>query len=224
MNTTSVAIIMPVYNCQDTLDRAIKSVITQTYENWHLYIINDKSVDDLDNILGLYKDNEKISIIYNESNLGAAESRNVGLRLSYENVISFIDSDDSWYPDKLMIQMQSIQKGYDIVISNYRFISSIDNEVIYCKDEVSIDDFLKKKIRVCFSSLVHKRYDGLFFDKIGHEDFLYIYKLLLRHRKVKVEQKLLVDYYDTPGSLSNNKKKAAKWHYALLKKFTAKIK
>ncbi|WP_407299210.1 glycosyltransferase [Klebsiella quasipneumoniae] len=50
---------MPVYNCQDTLDRAIKSVITQTYENWHLYIINDKSVDDLDNILGLYKDNEK---------------------------------------------------------------------------------------------------------------------------------------------------------------------
>ncbi|WP_407258312.1 glycosyltransferase [Klebsiella quasipneumoniae] len=59
MNTTSVAIIMPVYNCQDTLDRAIKSVITQTYENWHLYIINDKSVDDLDNILGLYKDNEK---------------------------------------------------------------------------------------------------------------------------------------------------------------------
>lgn len=215
---------MPVYNCRDTLERAIISVIMQTYENWHLYIINDKSVDDLNDILNSYKGNSKISIIYNENNLGAASSRNIGLKLSCENIVAFIDSDDSWHSDKLMIQMQSIRKGYDVVISNYNFISSENNKIIYHKDEVTIDDFIKKKIRICFSSLIHRKTKGLHFDKIGHEDFLYIYNLLLKYGRVKIERELLVDYYDVPGSLSNNKKKAAKWHFALLNKIYSRNK
>ncbi|HDU5379159.1 TPA: glycosyltransferase family 2 protein, partial [Klebsiella pneumoniae] len=89
-----IAIIMPAYNCEDTIKKSILSVINQTYTNWHLYIINDCSVDNTSIILEDYFLNDKITIIENEENIGAAGSRNRGITLSTEPVIAFIDSDD----------------------------------------------------------------------------------------------------------------------------------
>ncbi|EOF4702623.1 glycosyltransferase family 2 protein [Klebsiella oxytoca] len=216
MNNDMIAVIMPAYNCQKTLKRAVDSVLLQTYSKWHLYIINDKSEEDIEDILRIYKKNKNISVIYNEVNLGAAESRNIGLRLSSEDYIAFIDSDDYWHPDKLIKQMSLLEQGCDIVISNYNYISKKSHKIIYNKDEIDLDSFVKKKIRVCFSSLLHKRVSNLHFEKVGHEDFLYIYNLLKVYKKIKIETHILVDYYDIINSLSSNKKKAAKWHYALL--------
>ncbi|HBW9776867.1 TPA: glycosyltransferase, partial [Klebsiella pneumoniae] len=117
-----IAIIMPAYNCEDTIKKSILSVINQTYTNWHLYIINDCSVDNTSIILEDYFLNDKITIIENEENIGAAGSRNRGITLSTEPVIAFIDSDDLWNENKLLLQVEEIAKGEKFIITDYDYI------------------------------------------------------------------------------------------------------
>ncbi|EPL1075757.1 glycosyltransferase family 2 protein, partial [Pluralibacter gergoviae] len=162
MENYSISIIMPAYNCRATIKRAVESVINQTYSNWHLYIINDRSEEDLHDILSIYQGHNKITIIHNEKNVGAANSRNIGIDMSKEDYIAFLDSDDEWLCDKLNKQMIAINNGYNIVITSYNYISKKKNSIIYNSDEISIKPFLKKKMRVCFSSLLHKRVNNLY--------------------------------------------------------------
>lgn len=117
-----IAIIMPAYNCEGTIKKSILSVINQTYTNWHLYIINDCSVDNTSIILEDYFLNDKITIIENEENIGAAGSRNRGITLSTEPVIAFIDSDDLWNENKLLLQVEEIAKGEKFIITDYDYI------------------------------------------------------------------------------------------------------
>ena len=215
-----VAIIMPAYNCRDTLSRAVESVINQTYKNWHLYIINDASPEPLDDILSFYENkHENITVINNSENQGAAGSRNIGLRHSDEEVIAFLDSDDFWHPTKLQKQI-AILGDSGGVITSYFFISE-ENEKKSIKISgvfLFLNDLLKKKYKICFSSLIHYRIPGLYFEKIGHEDFLYIYNLFKRFDRLSILDEYLVDCYYLTTSLSANKKKAACWHFNVLKK------
>lgn len=213
-----VAVIMPAYNCASTLDRAIDSVISQTYKNWKLYVINDKSPEDLTPVLSKYKNIANIVIIENEKNLGAAGSRNVGLLNSDESIIAYLDSDDAWMPGKLEAQVGKIISGKGASITHYYYVAKNRNAVTWRDDKLTVNDFIKKRFRVCFSSLVHKRTSGLQFETIGHEDFVYIYKLIEQFGEVNVIRDELVEYYEMENSLSSHKKTAAKWHFNILKK------
>lgn len=216
----SFAIIMPAYNCIETIDRAVSSVLKQTYDKWHLYIINDASKDDLSGVLQKYRNNSKITILTNDINLGAAETRNVGLRHSNEPYIAFLDSDDEWTSDKLMKQFEALSSDDDVVISEYIFIQDNDSKrstiITYDKDYLNLDDFLKKKFRVCFSSVCFRRFDCLF-KKLGHEDYLFLRDILTKYHKARVIKDATVKYYAVEGSLSGDKKKAAQWHLNCLR-------
>ncbi len=89
MSDNTVAIIMPVFNAEKTLERAIDSIISQEYKNWRLYIINDASTDSTKELVNLYLDDDRITYVENEGNIGVSKTRNVGLKLSNESLISF---------------------------------------------------------------------------------------------------------------------------------------
>lgn len=225
-----IAIILPAYNCQQTIERAVNSVINQTFDDWHLYIVNDYSLDNTRKILSKFELDDRITIIDNSSNLGAAESRNIAIRTSIEEYISFIDSDDEWLECKLEFQHEVLNKGADVCITDYYYVSPHKKYFVKSRYTlIDIDVFLKKKVRVCFSSLIYRRAPSCNrmkeFEKIGHEDFLYIYELLRLYKNIYLIKKPLVNYYVTAGSLSDNKIKASKWHYNLLKRmFNSKAK
>lgn len=213
-----VAIIMPVYNAEKTIERAINSILSQEYKNWTLYIINDCSTDASRDIISPFLKDERIKYIENQENVGVSGTRNIGLSLSNELVISFLDSDDAWHEKKLVSQLELLKKN-DIVISNYSYIqNNVINEIIYDTSHINIRDFLKKKYRVCFSSLIYRKKKDIKFKKIGHEDFLFIYDLIKSLGNISVSSKCLVNYYETSGSVSSNKRKAAIWHLLILKK------
>ncbi|WP_241578785.1 glycosyltransferase family 2 protein [Rosenbergiella nectarea] len=218
MNDMTVAIILPVYNASETLDRAITSVLAQSYTNFTLYIIDDFSKDNSREIINKYIHDKNIKVMFNDKNLGVAESRNRGLNLAVEDVVAFIDSDDEWLKDKLETQISrlSVTNGLPNV-SHYNFISDQRKLVGYDKNLLSRKDFLKKEFRICLSSLVHKR-NNVRFKKIGHEDFIYISSLYDLHGHISVTNKPLVNYYVTEGSLSSNKITAACWQFNLLSK------
>lgn len=215
----TVGIIIPVYNARQTILRAVQSVIDQSYSDWHIYLINDKSTDDCFTLVREHFQDARITFLENEVNLGAAETRNVGLRAAKEEIIAFLDSDDQWHPEKLAEQVAAIAAGDNFVITHYHYkTQKADHDITYNRPWLQQENFVKKQFRVCFSSVCFRRPpQALFFQRKGHEDFLFLYELFNHYKQARVIQKTLVNYYELGDSLSRNKNKAAKWHLELLR-------
>ncbi|EMP9385512.1 TPA: glycosyltransferase family 2 protein, partial [Escherichia coli] len=110
----TVSIIMPAYNASATIEQAVNSVIDQDFKDWHLYIIDDASHDNTFELAGKFQD-ERITVIKNRNNKGVAESRNIALNICKGNYVAFIDSDDMWIKNKLSLQMEKLEDGWDLV-------------------------------------------------------------------------------------------------------------
>lgn len=89
-----VSIIMPVYNSEKYLERAIKSVVDQTEENWELILVDDGSTDHTSEICDEAKDNDDRVRVIHQQNSGPSAARNNGLKCSTGKYIAFIDIDD----------------------------------------------------------------------------------------------------------------------------------
>ena len=95
------SVITCTYNRQELLCRAIKSVINQAETDWELIIIDDGSTDDTFNIVeDYYKFNSNIKYKFHE-NIGAAKSKNTGMKTAIGKYITFLDSDDEYYVEHL---------------------------------------------------------------------------------------------------------------------------
>ena len=111
INNPSVDVILPNYNKEKFLKEAIDSVLSQTYKNWHLYIIDDFSKDNSGKIIDQLANYKNISIIKLNKNKGPSFCRNYAIRISKSKYISFLDSDDSWTKDKLEKQISYMEKN-----------------------------------------------------------------------------------------------------------------
>lgn len=117
-----VSVIMPSYNTADYISDSIKSVISQTYQNWELIIVDDCSTDNTDDIVSYFSDN-RIKYMKNKKNMGAAATRNRALREAKGEWIAFLDSDDLWLPNKLEKQINFMKdNGYVFSYHNYEKI------------------------------------------------------------------------------------------------------
>ncbi|WEG13300.1 glycosyltransferase family 2 protein [Pullulanibacillus sp. KACC 23026] len=107
MGELSVSIILPVYNRESSIQRAVDSILEQTYQDFELIIIDDASSDQTGELIKAYK-TDKIYYIRLEKNVGAAAARNVGIKAARYEWLSFHDSDDTWHPEKLEKQVALI--------------------------------------------------------------------------------------------------------------------
>ena len=105
-----VSVIIPTYNRPELLTKSINSVISQTFGDFELIVIDDCSPDNTPNVLGRFSD-ERMKVIRNSSNMGIAAVRNIGVRGSKGEYIAFLDDDDEWLPDKLEKQLTVMEKG-----------------------------------------------------------------------------------------------------------------
>ncbi len=97
-----VSVVIPVHNRPIELKRSVGSVLSQTYENFEVIIIDDCSSDQTFSVTrALYKADDRISAYSNPTHGGSAYSRNEGVKKSKGELIAFLDSDDEWFPDKL---------------------------------------------------------------------------------------------------------------------------
>lgn len=119
ISTPVVSVIMPVYNASNYIQEAINSVISQTYFNWELIIVDDGSTDATSSIIASnsLQDNRIKSFFQKNGKQGKA--RNLGISNSQGVYIAFLDADDIWMPEKLEIQLKEInEKNVDLVFSN----------------------------------------------------------------------------------------------------------
>ncbi len=105
-----VSVVIPCYNCADTLKRAVASVAAQTSFPSEVIIVNDGSCDDgktreiLSEIKTKYAKLFKIKIIELPENLGPSKARNIGWETAVETYVAFLDADDAWHPEKIRKQ------------------------------------------------------------------------------------------------------------------------
>ena len=116
-----VSVIMPYFKKKEYVEKSILSVINQSYKNLELIIIyDDESMDDFEYISKICNKFKNIKIIKNIKNLGAGESRNIGIKSATGDLVAFIDADDYWYEEKLEKQINFLQKNnYKFIFCNY---------------------------------------------------------------------------------------------------------
>lgn len=124
-----VSIIMPNYNSEKFIDETILSVIAQTYSEWELLIVDDRSSDDSLRLIKNYEQqDDRIRLFVNETNKGAAYSRNIALQNAKGKWIAFLDSDDVWLPNKLQRQIEFMKtNGYGFSYCCYEQIDERSN-------------------------------------------------------------------------------------------------
>lgn len=212
-----VSIITPVYNAEEFLKDTIDSVITQTYENWELLLIDDCSTDSSSKIISEYMVNDsRIKYIKLDKNSGAAVTRNTGLSLAEGRYIAFLDSDDIWMPTKLERQIDLLQKNeVGFCFTSYRYVMQNGepmSKVARAPERIDYNGLLKNTIIGCSTVLIDKRIIGDFRMtnvRRGQDTATWL-QLLKRTDYAYGIYDDLVWYRVVSGSLSDNKITAIK--------------
>lgn len=107
-NTEPVSIILPTYNRAHRVGKAIESVLTQTYTDFELLVIDDGSTDETEQVVTRYMD-KRVHYYRMAENGGQSKARNCGMQMAQYDYLAFEDSDDLWRPEKLKVQMETMQ-------------------------------------------------------------------------------------------------------------------
>ena len=118
-----ISAIIPTYNRERTISRAIESVLAQTLAPQEIILIDDGSSDKTCDIIEKYKDS-RIMLIKHQQNLGASAARNTGISKARGQFVAMLDSDDCWMEYKLERQM-------DFMLSEQCYISCTGFEITY---------------------------------------------------------------------------------------------
>ncbi|GAA0469178.1 glycosyltransferase family 2 protein [Alkalibacillus silvisoli] len=132
-----VSVIIPTYKRSEFLQRAIESVLNQTYANIEIIIVDDNDPDqsyrfDTEKIMKEYHDNNKVKYIKTKQNLGGALARNEGVFRAEGDFITFLDDDDIYLPKKVEVQVAfMLKKNLDLSFTDVRFHNIDDLLVDY---------------------------------------------------------------------------------------------
>lgn len=112
MTDPTVSVVIPTFNRADTLPAAIRSALCQSFSGIEVIVVDDGSRDETAAVLAIVADS-RLRILRHETNRGAAAARNTGIRAARGRLIAFLDSDDTWMPDKLALQVPVLDAAPD---------------------------------------------------------------------------------------------------------------
>ncbi|EMN47113.1 glycosyltransferase-like protein, family 2 [Leptospira interrogans str. L1207] len=144
-----VSVVIPTYNHADFLKLSLASVINQTYLNWEAIVIDNHSNDNTDEVVSFFG-NSKVRLTKIKNNGVISISRNLGIKEAKGDWISFLDSDDLWFPNKLERVVFEIQK--------------LENQIdVLCNDEYMVHLNQKKKITLNYGPFEDDFYRKMLF-------------------------------------------------------------
>lgn len=109
-----VSIVIPTYNHAPMLQRALATVIEQTYQNWNAIVVNNFSTDNTLEVVAKFND-PRIQCVNFRNNGVIGASRNEGIKIATGEYVAFLDSDDTWFPTKVEKSVSSLENGSDLV-------------------------------------------------------------------------------------------------------------
>ena len=229
LNNIKVSIIIPTFNREKDIIRAIKSVLNQTYKNIEVIVVDDGSKDKTFFMIQKIKD-KRIRYIKLNRNTGGSNARNIGIKNALGNYIAFQDSDDEFYPNKIEKQLRNIiNKKSDLDFCKIRCLRKNSHFYIYPnkRQEKSIiennifNELISRGNFISTQSILIKKnfIKEYYFDTTMPR--LQDYELILRMiPKVKISytKEVLVDLNLHKDSITNSKAKMIKAIDILLNK------
>lgn len=158
-----VSIQMCTYNRAHFIEQAIESVLSQTFTDWELLILDDSSTDNTNDLISKYTNDKRIKYFKNEVNLGIVRNRNKGLNLSIGEYIAVLDSDDYWIDDsKLEKQIEFLDNNieYALVGTNMRIVDENNvslKDLKYPTSDKVIRSRMLIKNNFCHSSTLYRK-------------------------------------------------------------------
>lgn len=222
-NNELVSVIVPVFNASQTIKNTLESVLTQTYKDLELIVIDDSSTDDTGSIISEIqsRDSRVVFQKLTRNSGGPATPRNVGLNLSRGKYIAFLDADDVWHEEHLQRSVNGLQKGGWFVSSNMiKFYDENDKTLTNMRQnpvvsscfsrKISFNDLLVKNIIPNSSVVIDGKYlKGETFSTcashIAVEDFLLWLHLHKLHGPSMQFFAPSIAYRKSPTSISSNK-------------------
>lgn len=218
-----VSVIIPAYNCEKTIKRAINSALNQADVTVEIIVLNDGSSDNTYNIIRDFAmTDERIKLYSNNQNSGVAFTRNLGCSYATGEYIAFLDSDDFWKPDKLYKQLRIMKKrSADLSFTSYFITRKGDNSdsTLY---EVPITatykSLLKENVIGCSTVVIKSSLmrTHMFNANFFHEDYV-LWLELMKEGYTAIGIREPLSYY-TKGGRSADKFKAAKNRWIVFRK------
>lgn len=120
MPTPKISVIVPVYNAEKSLCRCIDSILTQTYQDFELLLIDDGSKDSSGAICDSYAAKDSRIKVFHKSNGGVSSARNLGIDNAQGEWLTFVDADD-WVEENFLSSFDLVEnKGIDLIVGNYK--------------------------------------------------------------------------------------------------------
>ena len=107
-----ISVIIPAYNAQDFIQKALDSVLAQSYSHYEVLIVNDGSTDNTEALVKTYHD-PRVKLI-SQSNGGLSNARNTGIKNAKGNYLAFLDADDYWIAEKLEKQIEILRRHPEV--------------------------------------------------------------------------------------------------------------
>ena len=220
MNEDLITVIIPVYKVEEYLEKCVKSICNQTYENLEIILVDDGSPDNCGKMCDKYAEADKRIKVIHKENSGLSDARNAGLKIATGKYIAFIDSDDYVSNDYIQYMYQMIKKentkiaicGVQVVWKNKDF-EKYENENIQNFEKLTSNKALENLLYAegIEISAYGKLYDKDLWKDIQfpkgkvYEDTKIMYKLFEKAETIVFGRKKCYYYVARIGSISKNK-------------------
>ena len=223
--SVKISIIIPIYNSEKYIERCLKSIMYQNYDNLEIILVNDGSKDKSVEIMKKFQKLDNRIKIIDKKNTGVSDTRNRGLEIATGDYIMFMDSDDCLEENAINKIINIIyEKNVDIIKFNYNILlnemkvkeesedyTKYTQKILFKLDiKKFMDEILSGKINAYVWTLVIKKEiikNIRFNEKIGMmEDLLFYINILLEASRMFVMNDGLYDYFVNPESVCNSSK------------------
>lgn len=238
-----ISVIIPAYNAEEHISRALDSVINQTYNNLDIIIIDDGSKDKTGIIADEYAERDSRIRVFHVENGGEAKSRNLGLKVAQGDYIAFCDADDCMHHDMVEKMYGAIKRdNTDVVVCSFNYVDESGQILKWNAPDLKDRTISNEEAQKIFLTSTNiegftwnkmakkELYDiyGILYDEtvVSYCDILASYMLLKCSDSVSLIGKKLYDYYQMSSSCIHtpNVKKLYNYSDTLLKVYNEAMK
>lgn len=211
-----ISVVIPVYNVEKYINQCIDSILSQTFTDFELILVDDGSPDQCPQICDRYAEQDQRIHVIHQKNSGLSAARNAGIDWAFANSdsqwITFVDSDDWVHPELLeRLYGAALEKHVNISVCKYQRTNGKDPQVESAPVQLWTPEDFYVQYNVNASVAWGKLYKKECFSKIRypvgkiHEDEFITYKILFEHKKIAFIDAPLYAYFSNPNGIMKTK-------------------
>lgn len=215
-----ISVIVPVYKVEKYLDRCLTSIVSQTFGDFELILIDDGSPDNCPQKCDEWKKRDERITVIHQKNSGLSAARNSGIRIAKGSYFTFVDSDD-WVSQTMLADLYELIVKYDADIAICDFVKAdkeivIEDKAKFVETVYSQEEFMKVIMRVTGNRCIHYAWGKLYRKKVIDSDSHYpvgmlnedvegMFKAVIESQKIVETTKIGYYYFENHESISRRK-------------------